>query len=112
MPYIINDEDTFITPEPVTRNDIHFVPARQILEAIGGTVTWSDDGKMATTTLGMRIAMIKMDLGTVMVNMEQTELPASPFVEDGMLWVPWQYFRDALNMKANMVGEKFFLYTG
>lgn len=112
MPYIINDQETAVSPEPNLKDGINFVPVRQLLEAIGGSVKWSDDGKIATVTLGLSAAAIQMDNGTVLVNARMIDLPAKPFVENDMLFVPWHFFRDALGFKANVVGDKFFLYTG
>jgi len=111
MPFIINDVETPISPEPVLKDGINFIPARQVLESIGGSVKWSDDGKIATAAIGMVAAAIQMDNGTVLVNAQMIDLPAKPYVENDMLFVPWHFFRDALGYKANVVGDKFFLYT-
>lgn len=111
MPYIINDTEVDISPEPNLKDGINFVPARQLLEAIGGSVKWSDDGKIATAAVGLMAAAVQMDNGTVLVNAQMIDLPAKPYVEGDMLFVPWHFFRDALGFKANVVGDKFYLYT-
>ena len=112
MPYYINDVEASISPEPNLKDGINFVPLRQVLDNVGGSVKWSDDGKIANVTLGLVMAAVQMDNGTVLVNAKMIDLPAKPYVEGEMLFVPWQFFRDALGYKANVVGDKFYLYTG
>lgn len=104
MPYVINGENQTLE-EPVEVNGRHYVPLAHLVEVLGGMVTWDNTSKTASCTIGQWTAKVQDGNSTVDVNGQQVNLSASPYVENGTMYVPWDFFHDAYGYKANMEGD-------
>jgi hypothetical protein len=104
MPYVLNNESRPISAEPVVWDNKHFVPLAQLVESLGGTVEWDNNSKTASATIGQWTARVQEGNPTVDVNGTQVNLSSPPRIEDNIVWVPWDFFRDAYGYKVSMEG--------
>lgn len=95
MPYRVNNEPVSVQQEPVVRQGQLYVPLAELTEALGGRVDWDNNTKMATATIGQWTASIRMADRHVDVSGTPVTLAADPYVEEGRMWVPASFFRDA-----------------
>jgi len=110
MPYSIDGQPLIAEKEPQLKDGTLWVPFRTIGQALGGTVDWDADNRVAILYLGSRIVTTKVGDPTVDTDGEKTELQAAPYVEDGETWVPVRFFNVALgygldvNLETKQVG--------
>ena len=102
MPYVLNNESRPISAEPQVFDNKHYVPLAEIAESLGGMVEWNHDNKTASATIGQWTARVQEGNPTVDVNGTQVNLSAPPKIENNIVWVPWDFFRDAYGYKASM----------
>jgi hypothetical protein len=104
MPYLINGQAQSIE-EPVERGGRHFVPLAQVVETLGGTVTWDNSSKTASATIGQWTARVQEGNTNVDVNGQQVNLNDAPYLENDTLYVPWDFFHSAFGYTATMEGD-------
>jgi hypothetical protein len=101
MAYRINNQEIAIAPEPVVRQGQLYVPIDEVTRALGGRVSWDNAAKMATATIGQWTARVQMADRNVDVSGTPVTLTADPYVEQGVMWVPAEFFRDAFGYTVN-----------
>lgn len=103
MPYNINGQQASIS-EPVLRNGATFVPLRDVVTALGGTVNWDNNKKEAAATIAQWTARFTAGADTADVNGTQVQFPVPSYIEDGELMVPAQFFHNAYGYKVDASG--------
>src|SRR5688500_4792105 len=94
MPYNIQGQTVQLGAEPFLHtNNKHYVPLRDVVEQLGGTVTFDNNTKTAKATIGQWVATVQMAEENVDVSGTPVRLSAPPFVEDGQMYVPFDFFR-------------------
>ena len=111
MPYNIQGQGVRLGAEPFLHgNNKHYVPLRDLVEALGGSVSFDNDAKTATSTIGPWVATVQMGNENVSVagdnNTTQVGLTAPPFVdESGTMFVPFDFFRDVYGYNVSIAGD-------
>lgn len=109
MPYNIQGSPVSLGTEPFLHNNKHYVPLRDVVQALGGTVTFDNNAKMATAAIGQWTATVQManeqvpvtgDSGTTTVT-----LSAPPYVEDDQMLVPFDFFREVFGYSVSLAGD-------
>ena len=95
MPYTLNGQPASLAEEPHNQGGTVYVPYKQVVEALGGTVTWDNATKMAAGTLGQWTANFMLAADTADVNGTTVQFPAPSYVDNGELYVPAEFFHAA-----------------
>lgn len=103
MPYNINGQQVSIS-EPILRNGATFVPLRDVVTALGGTVAWDNTKKEASATIAQWTARFTAGADTADVNGTEVTFPVPSYIEDGELLVPAQFFHNAYGYKVDANG--------
>ncbi len=103
MPYTLNGQPAQIAEEPHNQNGTIYVPFKQVVDALGGSVTWDNEAKTASATIGQWTANFVLAADTADVNGTTVQFPAPSYVESGELYVPAEFFHTAYgyNVTAN-----------
>jgi hypothetical protein len=110
MPYVLNGQNQTIPDEPVEMDGRHYVPLAPVVETLGGSVKWDNNMKTADATIGQWTAHVQAENTDVDVNGTHVQLAAPPHINDGKVWVPWDFFRDAYGYKANIEGSTLYVH--
>lgn len=102
MPYALQGQSASVSQEPRIEMGRTYVPLDEITRQLGGSTTWNNDTKTATATIGQWTATIQMADENVDVNGTAVRLNAPPFVEDGVMWVPAQFFHQAFGYQVEI----------
>jgi hypothetical protein len=106
MPYSLQGQQIPISPEPQVVDGRTYVPLREIIDGLGGTISWDNDAKQATATIDRWVARVTLGDPNVDVSGTPVVLQAPPFVdEEGRLWVPASFFRDAYGYRMTIEGS-------
>lgn len=105
MPYTIQNREIDVDDEPVVRNGRTYVPLREVAEQLGGRVSWDNNAKQATVTIGKWVARFSPDSTRVDVSGTPVTLQSAPYVESGELWVPASFFHDAFGYEVSVNGQ-------
>lgn len=105
MPYRLNGNEVTLDSEPKQINGSLYVPFREVLEGLGGSVEWDNDSKTARGRAGRWTATFRMGGTTADVNGQQVTFPAPAEVEDGTLWVPVEFFKSAYGYRTEVNGS-------
>ena len=105
MPYSIQNNSVSVSQEPEVRNGRTYVPLRELAEQLGGRVSWDNNTKQATVTIGQWVARVNPDNTHVDVSGTPVTLQAAPYVEGGEMWVPASFFKDAFGYDVNINGS-------
>lgn len=89
------------TKPQVMYGDNVMVPARPILEHMGGDVHWDDATQTATTTINGKEVELKVNDFVATVDGKYTDLQNAPVIVDGRLMIPMRFFADAFNAEVN-----------
>jgi len=109
MPYVINGQPQQIQ-EPIERDGRHYVPLEAVVQTLGGTVSWDNNAKTASATIGQWTAKVHEGDTNVDVNGQQVTLNDAPYLDNGTLYVPWDFFHAAYGYKANMEGDTLYVH--
>lgn len=74
-----------------------YLPLRDAVTALGGTVDWAHGSKTSTVKLNGRTASIDMDTFQVSVDGQVASLAEPPLIQDGTLYVPTDFFPSVFN---------------
>ena len=77
MPYTINGQPGSIAEEPHDQNGTIYVPFKQVTDALGGSVTWDNNTKTATGTIGQWTATFMLAADTADVNGTTVNFPCA-----------------------------------
>lgn len=105
MPYAIQNNSVSVSQEPEVRNGRTYVPLRELAEGLGGRVSWDNNSKEATVTIGQWVASVNPDNTHVDVSGTAVTLQAPPMVESGEMWVPASFFKDAFGYNVDINGS-------
>ncbi len=102
MPYIVDGQPVEVSQEPQNKEGTLFVPLRGLSAAVGATVDWDPDSRVANVYHKDRIIHVTPGDTTVSVDGEQTELQAAPYLEEGETWVPVRFFNQPLGYQLGV----------
>jgi cell wall-associated NlpC family hydrolase len=90
---------------PVIEQDRTLVPARGLIEALGGTIGW--DGPTGTVSAAVGSTTIKAVIGseTAQVNGAAVPLQVPPKIIDGSTLIPLRFFVENLGLTVTWNGE-------
>lgn len=87
---------TFDVP-PMIINDRTMVPFRTILEALGASVDYQEEGQVITATEGDTVITMQIDNPVATVDGEEVTLDAPPVIIEGRTLVPVRFISEALS---------------
>jgi len=111
MPYNIQGNTVTLGTEPFLHaNNKHYIPLRDVAESLGGNVRFDNDSKASTVTIGQWTATVQMAATNVNVagsdgSNTPVNLSSEPFVQDGQMFVPFDFFRDAFGYNVSLAGD-------
>ena len=105
MPFNIQGTPVNLGTEPFLHNNKHYVSLREVVDALGGTVAFDNNSKTATATIGQWAASVQMANENVDVSGTPVTLSSPPYVEDGQMYVPFDFFRDAFGYAVSIAGD-------
>ena len=106
MPYSIQNQSISIGQEPQVVEGRTYVPLRDLVQQLGGTLSWDNNSKRATVTIGKWVASVDMANTHVDVSGTPVTLQAPPFVDDSdTMWVPASFFKDAFGYDVDINGQ-------
>ena len=100
MPYQIGGQQVQLQDEPRNMGGPIYVPLRQVMEAIGGTLSWDGPSNTAGATLQGRHARIPTNSSTITVDGQPVELSVPPIMDGNQVWVPVEFFDKAFGRTA------------
>ena len=105
MPFNIQGQSAQLGSEPFLHDNKHYVALRDVVNALGGTVTFDNDTKTATATIGQWVATVQMANRNVDVSGTPVTLSADPYVDGGQMYVPFDFFRDAYGYDVSVASS-------
>lgn len=88
-------EQVFDVP-PMGANGRVFVPFRAIFEALGAIVDWDSENQLVGGIREDALVILKLNCTTALVNGEEKELDAAPFVVNNRTMVPVRFIAESL----------------
>ena len=95
MPYTLNGQPAQIAEEPHDQGGTLYVPFKQVVDGLGGSVTWDNTAKMASATIGKWTANFMLASDTADVNGTTVQFSSPSYVDNGELYVPADFFHNA-----------------
>ena len=105
MPYTLNGQPSSIAEEPHEQQGAIYVPYKQVVEGLGGTVTWDNSTKTAVGTLGQWAANFTLASDTADVNGTIVSFSSPSYVNNGELYVPADFFHAAYGYTVTASGQ-------
>ena len=105
MPYTINGQNTQLGEEPHEQQGQTYVPFREVVQALGGSVGWDNNSKEASATIGQWTARFMLASDTADVNGTQVNFSSPSYDEGGKLYVPADFFHNAFGYKVEASGD-------
>jgi Copper amine oxidase N-terminal domain len=102
MPYTLQGQPASLSLEPRQQMGQTYVPLDEITRQLGGTTNWDNETKTATATIGQWTATVRMAETNVDVSGTAVTLAVPPFVDDGVLWVPADFFHAAFGYQVDV----------
>jgi hypothetical protein len=100
MPYQIGGQTVQLSKEPKNMNGPVYVPFREVMEQLGGKITWDNASKTAGATLNGRHARVPNDSPTFDLDGRSVSMSVpSMFIEEEV-WVPIEFFGLAFGAPA------------
>lgn len=104
MPYTLNGQPGNIAEEPHEQQGVVYVPYKQVVEGLGGTVTWDNNSKTAVGTIGQWTATFTLASDTADVSGTTVQFSNPSYVGSGELYVPADFFHAAYGYTVNATG--------
>jgi hypothetical protein len=105
MAYTINGQQADLTAPRTAQGQV-YVPLHEIVDQLGGQVSWDNDSKVATATIGRWTATIPMAARNVDVSGTAVTLSGDTFVDQDRMWVPATFFHDAFGYTVQTDGSQ------
>jgi len=105
MPYTINGQPTELSEDPHVQNGAVYVPITPVIQALGGTISWDNDTKVATATIGQWVATFQLTSDTADVSGTTVQFSSPSYVDQGVLYVPADFFHNAYGYVVTANGE-------
>ncbi len=83
----MNTPDSPSTVSSKTKDGVTYVPLAEVVKELGGTISWDNTAKKATLNVKGRNAEVDLNDRIVKVDGQEKMLAASPFVEEGRVYV-------------------------
>lgn len=96
----IDDQAIALDTTPVFRSNLILVPARQIVEAMGGDVSWNRIERAVTITKGETTIVLVVNEKTAQVNGQDVVLTQPPVLINGKVMVPLRFVIEGLNARV------------
>lgn len=90
---------------PMIINDRTMVPFRTILEALGATVEYQEDGQYITATQGDTVITMQIDNPVAAVNGAEVTLDSPPVIVEGRTLVPVRFISESLSAVVDWNAE-------
>ena len=100
MPYVIGGQQVNLQDEPRNLGGPIYVPLRQVMEQIGGTLSWDSEGKTAGATYQGKHARIPTNSSDITVDGQTVSLSVPPSMDGNDVWVPVEFFDKAFGVPA------------
>jgi hypothetical protein len=100
MPYQIGGQPVQLGKEPKNLNGPVYVPFREVIEHLGGKVTWDHATKTAGATLNGRHARVPRDSDTFTLDGTPVTMSVPTLFLEEELWVPIEFFGMAFDVPA------------
>lgn len=110
MPYNIQGNTVSLGTEPFEQNGKHYIPLRDVVQQLGGTLDFDNTTKTADATIGPWTAHIQMGDRNITVDGNGSTTPvtltADPYVDtNGEMFVPFDLLRDAYGYDVSFSGD-------
>jgi N-acetylmuramoyl-L-alanine amidase len=100
MPYQFGNQSVQLSKEPRNLNGPVYAPLREVIEQLGGKITWDNASKTAGATLKGRHARIPNDSNTFEVDGQQVNMSVPTLFLEEEVWVPIEFFGLAFGVPA------------
>jgi hypothetical protein len=100
MPYNIRGSEYYFPSEPFLRNNKNYIPLRDTIEVLGGTVGFDNTTKTATATIASFVATVTEGDTSVDVSGTPVTITAPAVIENNEFFVPFDFFRDAFGYET------------
>ncbi len=104
MPYTLNGQPASVAEKPHEQQGVVYVPYKQVVDALGGTVTWDNSTKTAVGTIGQWAATFTLSSDTADVSGTTVQFSSPSYVADGELYVPADFFHTAYGYQVSASG--------
>jgi hypothetical protein len=111
MPYIIQGQEHNLSTDPFLggSGDKHYIPLREVITALGGSLSWDNFEKAATAVIGPWSAVIPDGASNVTVSGNGQDIPvtlsAPAMLQDNQMFVPWDFLNTAYGYKVDLAGN-------
>lgn len=110
MPYSILGTTQNLGTEPFVLNGKHYVPLREVVEALGGNVNYDNNSKTAVAKIGPWNAHLTMGEQSVTVTGDDgtstpVNMTAPAYVDGDTFFVPFDFLRDAYGYNVSFEGD-------
>ena len=79
-----------------------YVPLKAALDSLGGTVEWDNAAKRATVHVNGKTILVSMESATVESNGAMHTLSQTPLVQNGVMYVPEDFFTGVVGMNVRL----------
>ena len=93
---VINQVAVEFDVKPILENGRVLVPLRKIFEVLGASVTWNDETKTATATMGNDVIVIRADDPIMLKNGQEITLDVTAKIVDSRMLVPVRAIAEGL----------------
>lgn len=85
----------------IVKDGVQYVPLRTIVDQLQGTVDWDNETKTTRFSVKGQKGILTAGQNWFTVNGQQSQLNGTPFIQDGVLYVPIDTLSD-LGLNVNM----------
>jgi len=86
---------------PIVENERVLLPIRDTFEAIGATVSWSDEAYEATAVKGDKTVTIKPNDDKLYINGEKLQMDVAALERDGRIFIPVRFAAEAFDCNVS-----------
>ena len=105
MPYTLNNQPAQLAEEPHDKNGTIYVPFKQLVTALGGSVNWDNDSKQASAKITQWTAETSLGSNSANVNGTIVTFSGPSYVGDtGEFYVPVDFFHNAFGYVVRAQG--------
>ncbi|MBM3460116.1 MAG: copper amine oxidase N-terminal domain-containing protein [Armatimonadetes bacterium] len=105
MAYSFGGSPAALDTPPQKKGGVTYVPWRDVVEALQGSVSWDNATKTATGRVHHFTCRFTLGSGTGDVNGTTVTFSAPSYVDDGTLFVPADFFNSAYGYKVTVSGN-------
>jgi hypothetical protein len=94
---VLNNEPIIFSHEPILKNEITFVPFREIFENLGYSITWNEREQRVTAQSGDLVISFKINSWTAVINNTLYLLEQGLFLSNDTAYVPLRIISEFSN---------------